>query len=358
MESNKKKSKINYSRPLQMTYLSCPDRTDTLPTVEAKMKAIDKVVADGRSVAVHTGYVDGHTMDTAEDVEKAVVSRELNATEKLQYTSWKDGSVIPGFNFERFRIDVTHDANAATRYKDMVEAMKKVWSSEKPEPANAAYISLYRKDLAALLFAVIKIEKAKKESEWGYPRDSSAMDKVEAETIKKVTLTASKVISEAFAKVRTSARHITESKNVLLARKRDIEETGNGGNGNEDAHPRRRQRTEQPSTLPRSRPLPQIPVVDLTTETPTSNATSSPAVTSTSISATIASQSGPLRTTPYSRTGSRNALAHGEGSNVATAQTTKKKENQASEGMGDVRPKGNYQKPSVRDASESEEEGE
>lgn len=232
------------------------------------MKAIDRVVAEGKSVAVHMGYLDGYTMDTAEDVEAAIVAREMTAVEELQYTAWKSGTAFPGFDFERFVIDVTRDAAANTRYERLVEAMTIVWNTDKATPGNAAYVSLYMQHLTPLLFAVMKVEKAKKESRWGFPRDPSTMDKVEAETIQKVTDIASRVMNQGLQRVKVSARHIVDSKNTLMARKRALNVTTTNEADDNSTFINTPQSQPQPQQgQPRplgSRPLPTTPIIDLT----------------------------------------------------------------------------------------------
>lgn len=399
--SGKMAAGVDYSRPIEMTYLACPNPSDSLATVEAKMKAIDRVVAEGKSVAVYMGYLDGHTMDTAEEVEAAVVAHELTSDQRLLYTSWKNGSAFHSFDFERSVIDVTHDATASVRYARLVQAMNIVWDTDKATPGNAAYVSLYKQHLFPLLLAVKKIEAAKNESRWGFPRDPSAMDKVEAETIWKVNDIASKVMNEELQRVRASARHVVESKSILMARKRALNDRTRNEADDSSTFPntmRPQQQEQQHQRSPRSlgeRPLPKIPTIDLTGDD-TSDVM--PATPSTNKRATQHSEDIPAFTqrkfmkmtvkddsTLGTQKGVGSASTPGMGTgatpqNFEASSTTQRQHTYANPGVnyapvtddeGDaastlpatrattqtsnVPPRKNYMKPSVRDATDSDD---
>ena len=211
-------NEVKYSRPVEMKYLPVPQISDSLDILE-KVDAIVEVASKGESVAVHMGLLSGFTIDTTEDVEKGVISRMMPA-EKAQYEAWKEGFTMPEFDWKIDKMDISFDVAAESRYNSMVEAMKIIWKTDKVTLGNAAYMASRMQYAMPLLLAVTKIEEAKKKTRWGFPKDPSAMDQVELETIERITDTVSKNVSETLRKTNLMGRVINAAMEGLMSRKR------------------------------------------------------------------------------------------------------------------------------------------
>lgn len=195
--------------------------------VAERMRKLARVVGDGKSVAVATGFKGA---EYEERDPRKLAAESSTPQEIAQYDAWSAGGLcLPEFNWSENVDDSSMSKSIVKSMQDHADAMNILWKTDRAKPHHALWLSGNWMGMLPLVSAVILVEKAKKDLKGG-SEIFTANEVAEIQTIDKacdqVTQFQNAQRGAAFPEV--TNRDFEYSKQILLARKLAIEKNPQG----------------------------------------------------------------------------------------------------------------------------------
>nr|UPO93688.1 coat protein [Metarhizium brunneum bipartite mycovirus 1] len=194
--------------------LETPSVDDTLEAIEAKMAALARVVIEGRSVAVATGYTMASqaTRDPEELAKSSMTPMELE-----QLAAWKEGVQLPPINWDECTEQPKGGEKALKRMEYRAAALRQLYGNKGVTAGNALWFTKNHEYILPLVVATAKIQGAVRELAGGQT-ELSELEMAEVQSIHKVNAVALQVVNDLFRQLNATVRKINASKDTLQAR--------------------------------------------------------------------------------------------------------------------------------------------
>lgn len=222
------KSIVDYEGTYQIApkTLPTPLYSDTLEELAKKLRDIAVVVEQGGSAAVATGFKAATHQER--DPEK-IAARTMTAAEKAQYKDWKEGGILPVFDWATNVKSVPEGKESAEKYERRATAMSIIFVHDGVTPEHASWLTENMTYVLPLVMAITKVQHARQQVEAGFDT-LIEMEMAEMQVAHDVHARASKHVNDIFRALRLLTKDIDHSKGVLQARERDIKARFEGYN--------------------------------------------------------------------------------------------------------------------------------
>lgn len=198
--------------------LPTPLHSDTLEELAKKMREIAVVVEQGGSAAVATGFKAATHQER--DPEK-IAARTMTAAEKAQYKDWKEGGILPVFDWAANVKSVPEGKESAEKYERRATAMSIMFVQDGVTPEHASWLTENMTYVLPLVMAITKVQHARQQVEAGFDTLID-MEMAEMQVTHDLHARASKHVNDIFRGLRLLTKDIDHSKGVLQARERDL----------------------------------------------------------------------------------------------------------------------------------------
>lgn len=209
---------IDFSIPssADVPILPLPQRRDSLITIATKMKALARVANDGKSIAVATWFVGAR--DQVRDPE-LLARMSMRSLEWRQYQSWKNGVIMPKFDWVRNREIVPGGDGSHRRFTERAQAMATIYNVEDVAPENAAWLYQHMSYAIPLVRAVVRVARAEKHiRRGGGLAVTNWMELAEAQTARKAVAVSTYRVNEVWAELRKLEASINQCVEAIEAR--------------------------------------------------------------------------------------------------------------------------------------------
>ncbi|RYP54417.1 hypothetical protein DL769_010358 [Monosporascus sp. CRB-8-3] len=198
--------------------LPLPHPDDDLQQIAKKMEDLARVVEDGKSLAIRTGYRDAKNQerDPIQVAKQAMTPAELD-----QYTAWSAGVNMPSFDWNANRKAVRGGVGSQQRFQEYAAAMDEIWQHEGTSPENAAWLVVNMTYAIPLVIAVVKVARARKDLAGG-SKELDEIEMAEMQTAHKIVSVAMDNMNQVVRQVRLLSSRIDHAKAIIQAREHAI----------------------------------------------------------------------------------------------------------------------------------------
>ncbi|ROT35154.1 hypothetical protein SODALDRAFT_329332 [Sodiomyces alkalinus F11] len=204
-------AEVDYSIPEGGTQalLPLPESVDSLEVTVTKMKDLARVVEQGKSLAIYTGY-------RRDPVQIAKMA--MTPFEKKQYEAWVAGAEMAAIDWEGNKKDVPRDVLSQVRFSEYAAAMDEIWGHEGATPENAAWLASEMTHALPLLSAISKVSKTCTD----LASSTRDLDEMEVKTAHTAVAVAMDNMTRVFTAMRKMSATVNRSKDILQAREHEI----------------------------------------------------------------------------------------------------------------------------------------
>nr|QGZ98416.1 hypothetical protein [Plasmopara viticola lesion associated bipartite mycovirus 1] len=217
-------SKANVNYDAQATSsgvpLEMPSSDDTLEAIEAKLAALARVVLDGNSVAVATGYT-GAAHTVRDPVQLARMSMTPMEIDMLD--AHNDGLSLPEIDWQRCVDEMPTGEKARQRMERRAAALRGIYQNPAIVAGNAVWFTKNHEFMLPLVIAIAKVQAASRELGGGQT-ELSEMEMAEVQTIHKANAIGLQVVNDMFRQLNAMVRKINSSKDTLQAREHALKD--------------------------------------------------------------------------------------------------------------------------------------
>lgn len=202
------------SLPAGTPLLPVPEPTDDLETTVRKITALARIVEQGKSIAVHTGFrLAAHQERDPEILaRKSMISQEL-----VQYDAWKAGSTMPTIDWTNGVKAVPGGAKCQQRMEQRALALNTIFQRDDITAQNASWFTSNMAYGIPLVKAVSKVASARRELTGGQST-LTADELAEIQTAHRVVAIAMDNMNQIYRRINILSRDIIHSKEILQAR--------------------------------------------------------------------------------------------------------------------------------------------
>lgn len=200
--------------------LEMPTPDDSLEAIESKLAALAKVVLEGKSVAVATGY--GGAAHTTRDPEQ-LARMSMTPLEVEMMEAFHEGVALPQVDWARSSDELPTGEKARQRMERRAAALRGIYHTEAITPGNAVWFTKNQEYLLPLVIAIAKCQAATRELSGGQS-ELSEMEMAEVQTIHKANAVGLQVVNDMFRQLNAMVRKINSSKDTLQAREHALKD--------------------------------------------------------------------------------------------------------------------------------------
>lgn len=202
------------SLPAGTLLLPVPEPTDDLETTVRKITALARIVEQGRSIAVHTGF----RLAAHEERGPEILARKsMTSQELVQYDAWKTGSTMPTTDWANGVKAVPGGAKSQQRMEQRALALNTIFQRDDITTQNASWFTSNMAYGIPLVKAVSEVASARRELTGGQST-LTADELAEIQTAHRVVAIAMDNMNQIYRRLNILSRAINQSKEILQAR--------------------------------------------------------------------------------------------------------------------------------------------